>query len=140
MKDSKNYSSKITRDAQGNFLKNESYDDKNNLIIKVESSIYDGKKNRKSAFIGWPIDITQFYDDYISYGAYFNEPSGNALDYKYYSALDDKGNYTGKLVPTNSVTATFQYNSQGFPTKGIFKDIVDTTNNYTGTYSYSDCQ
>lgn len=58
MKDSNNYSSKITRDAQGNFLKNESYDDKNNLIVRVEDSIYDGKKNWRSALTGWPIDIT----------------------------------------------------------------------------------
>lgn len=140
MKDAYNYSSKITRDAQGNFLKNESYDDKNNLITKVEASTYDGKKSWRSAFTGWSVDLTQSYNDYISYGAYFNEPSGNASDYKYYSALDDNGKYTGKLVLTNSITPTWQYNSQGFPSKGVFKDIVDASNNSTRTYSYSNCQ
>lgn len=140
MKDSNNYSSKTTRDSQGNHLKTETYDDKNNLFLKVEVSTYDGKKNWRNAITGWPFDLTQSYDLYTAYGALFNEPAGNALDYKYYSALDDNGKYTGKLVPTNSVTITWQYNSQGFPSKAVVKDIVDATNNGTRTYTYSDCQ
>lgn len=140
MKDSNNYSSKTIRDSRGNHLKTETFDDKNNLVSKLEVSTYDGKKNWRNAITGWPFDLSLSYNTYIVYGAFFNESAGNALDYKYYSALDDDGKYTGKLVPTNSITATWQYNSQGFPSKGVFKDIVDATNSGTRTYAYSDCQ
>jgi hypothetical protein len=76
----------------------------------------------------------------LFYGGYFNESSGGSDDDKLYSALDDNGNYTGKLVLTNNFTFSKQFNSKGFPTQSILKDAVNSANNATRTYTYSDCQ
>lgn len=140
MKDSDNNSNKITRDALGNFIKSEVYDSKNNLVLKEEITSYDGKKNWRSSLSGWPIDVSMYYGSYIYYGGYFNEPSGGSDDDKLYSALDDNGNYTGKLVLINNFTFSKQFNSKGFPTQAILKDAVNSANNATRTYTYSDCQ
>jgi hypothetical protein len=140
MKDSNNFSSKITRDALGNFNKLEGFDDQNNLVIREEISNHDGKKNWRSALTGWPLDASLSYNYYIFFGGYFNEPSGGSKDDKLYWAYDDNGNYTGKLVLINNFTFTGQYNSNGYLTKAFVKDAVDSANDATRIYSYSDCQ
>lgn len=140
MKDSNNYSNKITRDALGNFNKSETFDEKNNLLVREEVSKYDGKKNWRSALSGWPLDVSIYYGSYIYYGGYFNEPSGSLDDDKIFWAYDDKGNYTGKLVLINDLTYTKQFNSKGFPAKVVSKDAVNPNDNLIRTYTYSDCQ
>ncbi len=140
MKDSNNITAKITRDAQGNFTKSEVFDEKNNLIQREEISSYDGKKNWRSSLKGWSIDLSLPNQYYIYYGGYFNEPSGGSNDDKLYSAMDSNGKYTGKLALIENYTFTKQFNSKGFPTQIILKDLLNGGNNSTRTYSYSDCQ
>ena len=140
MKDSNNYSNKTTRDALGNYIKSETFDENNKLVLREEISKYDGKKNWRNSLAGWPLDVSNYYDSYIYYGGYFNEPSGGYDDEKLYWAYDDNGNYTGKLVLVNNFTFTKQFNSKGFPIKVDSKDAVDAKNNGTVVYSYSDCQ
>jgi hypothetical protein len=65
MKDSNNYSNKITRDALGNFNKLEAFDNQNNLVVREEISSYDGKKNWRSAFTDWPLDVSMSYNYYF---------------------------------------------------------------------------
>ena len=141
MKDSYNYSERITLDALENFTKSETFDEKNNLLVRDEVSKYDGKKNWRSAFSGWPLDASLSYDQYIYYGGYFNEPSGNLNDEKFYWAYDDKGKYTGKLVLMSDFTfSNKQFNSKGFPTQIGIKNAVNPNDNLTRIYTYSDCQ
>lgn len=140
MKDSDNINTKITRDGQGNFIKSEIFDNKNNLILREEISSYDGKKSSRSSLKGWYLDFTLPNQSYIYYGGYFNEPSGGSNDDKLYSVFDKDGNNTGKLILTSNYTFSRQYNSKGFPILVIVKDALDAANNATYTYSYSDCQ
>ena len=141
MKNSDNSNtSKITRDAQGNLLKSEVFDNKNNLIQTEEISGYDYKKNGRSGLIGWPLDLTLPYTYYITYGSYFIEPSGAWLNYKFYSIYDINGNDTGKLTLINDFTRNTQYNSNSYPTKIDIKDAVNPTVNDTRIYSYANCQ
>ena len=141
MKDSDNSNtSKITRDAQGNLLKSEVFDNKNNLIQREEIAEYDNKKNWRSGLIGWPLDLTLPYTYYITYGSYFIEPSGAWVNYKFYSIYDINGNDTGKLTLINDFTRNTQYNSNDYPTKTDIKDAVNPTVNDTRIYSYANCQ
>ena len=141
MKNSDNSNtSKITRDVQGNLLKSEVFDNKNNLIQREEISEYDNKKNWRSGLIGWPLDLTLPYTYYITYGSYFIEPSGAWLNYKFYSIYDINGNDTGKLTLINDFTRNTQYNSNNYPTKTDIKDAVNPTVNDTRIYSYANCQ
>ena len=138
MKDSDNSNSKITRDAQGNLLKCEVFDNKNKLIQREEIAGYDNKKNWRSGLIGWPLDLTLPYTYYITYGSYFIEPSGAWLNYKFYSIYDINGNDTGKLTLINDSPET--YNSNNYPTKIDIKDAVNPTVNDTRIFSYANCQ
>ena len=140
MKDSNNFTSKIIRDALGNFTKSETFDENNNLVLREEMSKYDGKKGWKSSLSGWPLNVSYSYDNYLFYGVYFNEPSGNADDNILYWGYDEKGEYAGKLELYYHRTYTKQFNSKGFPTQASVKDALDRAYDVKVIYSYSDCQ
>ena len=109
MKNSDNSNtSKTTRDVQGNLLKSEVFDNKNNLIQREEIAEYDNKKIGEVDLFGWPLDLTLPYTYYITYGSYFIEPSGAWLNYKFYSIYDINGNDTGKLTLINDFTRNIQ--------------------------------